>query len=167
MCFINKRAWSRISILTIACNVKIIQLFVSARIYVSIICNAKRTLFGVWSAFCFLWSQDPSGWAGGGATLPEELLPLLSLKAWNVEPPGAAQHVTVATASPLLSNGYHGTLNFRTFWMWIWCDHLVETRLWCLGCCIQTSLDHFQSWKVSPKLAMLSRKTNFKGTDTS
>lgn len=67
------------------------------------------------SVFCGL--KDPSGWAGGGTTLPEELLPSLSLKAWNVEPPGAAQHVTVATVSPLLSKGYLGTLNFRTFWM--------------------------------------------------
>lgn len=110
------------SIRTHNCNVKIIQLFMMTRTVITLMLNKHYVVCKVLSVFCGL--KDPSGWAGGGTTLPEELLPSLSLKAWNVEPP-AAQHVSMSTVSPLLISGYHGTLNLRTFQM---CSrsHLTE-----------------------------------------
>lgn len=46
----------------------------------------------VCSSFC----QDPAGWAGGGASGPEELLPLVSLQAGHVEPAPAEDSVASA-----------------------------------------------------------------------
>lgn len=93
------------------------------RIVITLMLNKYYMVCKVLSVVCGL--KDPSGWAGGGTTLPEELLPSLSLKAWNVEPQDAAQHVSMSTVSPLLISGYHGTLNLRTFQM---CSrsHLTE-----------------------------------------
>ncbi len=49
---------------------KIIQLFMMTRTVITL--NKHYVVCKVLSVFCGL--KDPSGWAGGGTTLPEELL---------------------------------------------------------------------------------------------